>query len=159
MSFDEYQRGDSEGYRGIPTRPAQSLDEAMGRGTGQARRDQEYQQGLQGSASYEAIPPRYGFYLVLLIGVFAMARWMFGGNTDASLMLAGSVGVLMLTIRLRNQLRSFTPLAAGFAGGAAFGSMSLVINHSPLTLGNIAIHLILGSAIGIGIMAARRRQR
>ncbi|MCV0438686.1 MAG: hypothetical protein K5880_08635 [Hydrogenophaga sp.] len=159
MGFNEHQRGDSEGYRGIPTRPAQSLDEAMGRGAGQARREQELQHGLQGSEGYEAIPPRYGIYLVVLIGVFAMARWMFGGNTYASLLLAGSVGALMLTLALRGLLRGFTPLAVGLAGGAAFGSMSLVINQSPLTWGNIAIHLIIGSAIGIGIMVVRRHRR
>lgn len=160
MGFNDHQRGDSEGYRGIPpTRPAQSLDEALGRGAGQARRDQELLRDQQASEGYEAIPPRYGFYLVGLLGVFAVARWMFGGNTDASLLLAGSVAALLLTHALRGLLRSFTPLFAGLAGGMAFGSMSLVMSQSPLTLGNIAIHLIIGSAIGIGIMVVRRRRR
>lgn len=159
MGFNEQQRGDSEGYRGIPTRPAQSLDEAMGRGAGQARREQELLVGQQAAEGYESVPPRYGFYLVGLFTVFAVARWMFGGNTDASLLLAGSVAALLATHALRGLLRGFTPLFAGLAGGAALGAMSLVMSQSPLTLGNIAVHLIIGCAIGIGVLIVRRRRR
>ena len=46
----------------------------------------------------------------------------------------------------------------GGRGGSRI-AMSLVMSQSPLTLGNIAIDLIIGSAVGIGIMVIRRRQR
>ncbi len=159
MGFNEQQRGDTEGYRGIPTRPAQSLDEAMGRGAGQARRDQELLQGAASSEGYEPISPRYGMYLVGVLALFAVAKWGFGAATDVALLLAAACVALLLTRKLRWLLRALTPLYVGLWAGAAFGAISLAMSGAPLSLGNIAIHLILGGAIGLALLIVPRLKR
>ncbi|MGE0098519.1 MAG: hypothetical protein AB7S86_09230 [Hydrogenophaga sp.] len=160
MGFHQQQRGDSEGYRGIPTRPAQSLDEAMGRGAGQARRDQEILQGAASSEGYESISPRFGLYLVGVFALFAIARWSFGAATEVAVLLVIACVALLLTRKLRWLLRALTPLYVGFWIGAAFGTLSLAMNGTPLSLGNIAIHLILGSVVGLAfLIVPRLKQR
>ena len=159
MGFEDHQRGYDEGYRGTPTRPAQNAGEAMGRAAGRAQRDQEFVQSQQASADYAPIPARFGWFAVGLFGVFAFAHWFMGGSTAVALLLAASCAALALVSRLRWLLRGLVPLYVGLWGGAALGSLSLAIRQSPLTLGNIAFHLVLGSAIGLGVVMARRRRR
>ncbi|MEO6446116.1 MAG: hypothetical protein ABIZ91_20210 [Gemmatimonadaceae bacterium] len=95
MSFNDHQRGYQDGYQGAPTAPARNMSDALGRGEDQARRDAEVR-ARQASEGYENVPPRYGLYAILLLGVFAVARWSFGANMDAALLLTGLVVALIL---------------------------------------------------------------
>ena len=61
-----------------------------------------------------------------------------------------------MTYRLRRPLRGFAPPLLGLLGGAAFGCFSLLMTKAPLTLGNVAIHLILGTATGLAVTLLQR---
>jgi hypothetical protein len=157
MGFNEQQRADGEGYRGIATGPPRSLDEALGRGEGQARREQEVAQSARVSSGYESLPPRFALYAMGLLAVFLLVRGSFWSNREAVLLFALALGALMLSHRLGGLLGSFKALYVGLWGGAAVGAFLLLMQGAPLSLGNIAIHLIIGGAIGLGVSLLHRR--
>lgn len=160
MGFNDYQRGDREGYQSTPTRPAKGLEEAMGRAAGQERRNQDFLRDHKASGEYESLPPRFGLYAIVLIGLFVGAKWFFDASTGAALLLAVTIAALLITRSMRRLLRSFTPIYVGLLGGTALGSLSLVMSGAPLNLGNIAVHVILGAALGISVtLVSRRRAR
>lgn len=159
MGFNDFQRGDREGYHGTPARPPQNADEAMGRAAGQERRNRDHQQLLKNSEGYEPIPPRFGFYAVGLFAAFALAKWSLGAATGVAMLLAATVAGLLMTRVVKRLLRSFTPVYVGLLGGVAVGSFSLAMTGAPLNAANIAVHVIMGVAIGIAVSIINARRR
>jgi hypothetical protein len=159
MGFNDFQRGDRDGYQGMPTRPASNAEEAMGRAAGQERRHQEFLQTQASAGEYQSIPPRFALYAIGLLGLFALAKWQFDADTAAIALLAGSVVALLLIRPMRRLLGRFALLYIGLASGTALGALSLVIRGTPLTAGNIAVHVILGGVLGIVLMFTARRRR
>ncbi|MBK6487454.1 MAG: hypothetical protein IPF98_11395 [Gemmatimonadetes bacterium] len=158
MTFNEHQRGYQDGYHGTPTALPRSLSESLGRDTGQAHRDLDRQRA-QGADGYENLPPRYGLYAILLFAVFAVARWKYDANWDASLLVVTVATALILARRMHALLRGLTPLYLGLCAGAALGGWSLVRSGDPVSLGNLAMPLTLGGAVGLACILFARRRR
>jgi hypothetical protein len=146
MGVEDYQRGERQGYSGMPAGPARNGDEARGRAAGQNQfhADQDMAQRSEAAGYGSAhVPLRY---LPLVLGL-VLALFLGVRLAVLGLLLAG-LWLLTLTPRVRRWLRAATPVYVGAAVGLCMSAVSLIGNSAPLIAENLLMFPALATGAG-----------
>tara|TARA_R110000782_G_scaffold131928_7_gene223849 strand:+ start:33952 stop:34446 length:495 start_codon:yes stop_codon:yes gene_type:complete len=156
---NDIRRGDDQGYRGAPTRPAASNAERFGRQQGADRRQAEIDAASRRSGGGSGIPARYALFGLLVGAVLLVGIRLFSQSLDTLGLLAVSVVGLAATPLVRRLIRSATPVYAGTLIGLALGSAALLLGDRPLTTDNLFVYPALGAVFGVLWMVVRLSAR
>lgn len=153
MGIEDHQRAEREGYSGMHAAPSSSIDEAMGRAAGEARRFADQQRGQQASPGYDSLHLPIRFVPLVLGAGIAL---LMGVRPAVLLVFVAAVAGLALTGVVRRLLRGATPVYVGALLGLCLSALTLMSTDAPLIAENLLIYPGL-CATGGGVYALIRQ--